>query len=253
MPDEKDHKKIARFIAKICAEKFEPFIEKCYEELQKEVLNSHKMKISMKRESISDSAIWVAKKNYALNVYINESVEYEKPKVKVTGIKAVKSSTPAKARDSIRDSIKIMLTGKEEDFQQHVADFKKSFMNMSFEDISFPRGVSEVPSKIEKGTPINSKAAIVYNDLIKKFNLESQYPYIGNGDKIKFCYLKKENPYNCNVIASSGGNLPKEFKAEKYLDYEYQFDKVYVQAISGLLEVLNWNPEPIASLEDFFS
>ena len=39
--------------------------------------------------------MWTAKKRYILNVWDSEGVRYEEPKLKMMGIEAVKSSTPA--------------------------------------------------------------------------------------------------------------------------------------------------------------
>jgi hypothetical protein len=38
--------------------------------------------------------------------------------------------------------------------------------------------------------------------------------------------------------------LPKELDLEKYIDYEAQFDKVFVSPIGGLLEAIGWSAEP---------
>lgn len=258
LPGEMDDRKISRVILQFCRDKVEPFIEKCYEELG-QILNAYENKISMKLETISSTAIWVAKKNYALYMYSNEGIEYDPPKVKVTGIKAVKSSTPAVCRNSIKDAIKIMLTKTEPELHKHIESFKTEFMKMDFEQIAFPRGVSEVDlyansdGTTKNKTPINTKAAITYNNLIKKFGVESKYGLIGNGDKIKFAYLKEQNPYGSNVIASLKGNLPKEFNAEKYLDYNLQFEKTYIQPITGLLNSINWTAEEKSTLDEFLS
>ena len=54
----------------------------------------------MKRENIADRGIWTAKKRYILNVWDSEGVRYEEPKLKMMGIEAVKSSTPAPCRQN---------------------------------------------------------------------------------------------------------------------------------------------------------
>ena len=87
-PDTSDTKKVIKFMNKVCNEKLQPFIDNSYEEL-KDYLNAYQQRMEMKRESLADKAIWVAKKNYILNVYDNEGVAYVKPKLKMMGISAI--------------------------------------------------------------------------------------------------------------------------------------------------------------------
>ena len=93
--------KIVGIIDQICQDKLEPFIEKSYQELATYV-NAYDQKMQMKRENIADRGIWTAKKRYILNVWDSEGVRYEDPKLKIMGIEAVKSSTPAPCRDMIK-------------------------------------------------------------------------------------------------------------------------------------------------------
>ena len=69
----------------------------------------------MKRENIADRGIWTAKKRYILNVWDSEGVRYEDPKLKMMGIGSVKSSTPAPCRKMIKDALKLMMSGTEDD------------------------------------------------------------------------------------------------------------------------------------------
>ena len=66
----------------------------------------YQQKMVMSREVIADKGIWTAKKRYILNVYDSEGVRYKEPQLKVMGIEAVKSSTPAPCREMIKDSLK---------------------------------------------------------------------------------------------------------------------------------------------------
>ena len=97
--------KIVGIIDKICQDKLEPFIEKSYQDLATYV-NAYDQKMQMKRENIADRGIWTAKKRYILNVWDSEGVRYEDPKLKIMGIEAVKSSTPAPCRDMIKGALK---------------------------------------------------------------------------------------------------------------------------------------------------
>ena len=163
--------------------------------------------MQMKRECISDRGIWTAKKRYILNVYDSEGVRYANPKLKMMGIEAVKSSTPAPCRQMIKDALNLIMVGTEDDVINFVSECKEKFKSLPPEDISFPRSVSEVTkwksvsTIYEKGTPIHVRGALLYNHHVKKHKLDKKYALINNGEKIKFCYLSKPNPIQENVIS----------------------------------------------------
>ena len=127
----------------------------------------------MKRENIADRGIWTAKKRYILNVWDSEGVRYEDPKLKMMGIEAVKSSTPAPCRKMIKDALKLMMTGTEEDVIDFIDRSRDEFKKLPPEDISFPRSASDVvkyksSSTIYiKGTPIHIRGALLFNHYVK--------------------------------------------------------------------------------------
>ena len=98
----------------------------------------------MKRENIADRGIWTAKKRYILNVWDSEGVRYEEPKLKMMGIEAVKSSTPAPCRKMIKDALKIMMNGSEDDMIDYIDTCRKEFKKLPPEEIAFPRTASDV-------------------------------------------------------------------------------------------------------------
>ena len=82
------------FLDTVAKEKVEPFIDKSYQALASYV-SAYEQKMQMAREVIADKGIWTAKKRYILNAWDIEGVRYEEPTLKIMGIEAVKSSTPA--------------------------------------------------------------------------------------------------------------------------------------------------------------
>ena len=248
---------IVDFVNKACIEKFEPFIDKAYQELA-DYMNAFDQKMQMKREVIANKGIWTAKKRYILNVYDSEGVRFAEPKLKMMGIEAVKSSTPMSCREKIKDSLKIVMNGSEQEFQSFVEAFKQEFKTLPFEDIAFPRGVSDLSKYMgstelySKGTPMHVRGAIMFNAFLKKYKLTKKYQLIQDGDKTKFCYMKVPNPIQENVF-SILTVLPKEFGVEKYIDYDTQFDKAYLEPLKTIVNTIGWKTERVSSLESFFA
>jgi len=248
--------KIITFLDKISKDKIEPFINRSYEALHSYV-NSYAQKMQMGREVIADKGIWTAKKRYILNVYDSEGVKYKEPKLKIMGIESVRSSTPEWCRNKIKDLIRIIINTDEETVMQSIADYREAFNNLSFDQLAFPRSVrgvekySSTKSIYSKGTPIHVRGVLLYNYLLKKHKLTKKYQSIREGEKIKFAYLKEPNTLRENVISVST-HLPKEFELEKYIDYDLQFDKAFLQPIKNILDVIGWKTEKQGSLESFF-
>ena len=253
---EKDSESIVSFIDTICEKTLEPFIDQSYKELA-EYVNAYDQKMFMKRENIADRGIWTAKKRYILNVWNSEGVQYHEPKLKMMGIEAVKSSTPAPCMEMIKDALKLMMNGTEDDVIQFIENSRKEFRRLPPEEIAFPRSVSDVNKYKSsnmiyiKGTPIHVRGALLFNYYIKKHNLTNKYSLIGNGEKIKFCYLKKPNKLHENVI-SFIQDFPKELGIDKYVDHDLQFDKSFLEPLRIILDSIGWKVERTANLESFF-
>jgi DNA polymerase elongation subunit (family B) len=247
---------IVEFLDRACENKFEPFIADCYESLSRYV-NAFQQKMVMKREAIADKGIWTAKKRYILNVWNNEGVAYTEAKLKMTGIEAVRSSTPKACRDNIKKCLNLIMTKDEDTVISFIEKFKYEFRQLPFEEVAFPRGVKhpqKYQSKTEtyiKATPIHVRGALLYNKLIKDSKLESRYPLIKNGDKIKFCYMKMPNPLKENVIACPG-DLPRQFGLDRYIDYDLQYEKAFVEPLKTILDAIGWQVEKTSNLESFF-
>jgi len=254
---EKTNKNVVGFLNKVCEDEFEPFIEGAYEELAR-YLNAYDQKMFMKRENIADRGIWTAKKRYILNVWDSEGVRYDEPKLKMMGIEAVKSSTPAPCRQMIKDGLKIMMSGTEDDVIKFIDNARKEFKSLPPEDIAFPRTANNLQKYkayatiYEKGTPIHIRGALLFNHYVKQKKLDNKYSAIGNGEKVKFLYLKKPNIIQENVI-SFIQDFPHELGLDMYIDYDLQFDKSFVEPLRAILNAIGWNVEKTASLESFFN
>jgi len=220
-------------------------------------MNAFAQKMVMKREVLADKGIWTAKKRYVLSVHNSEGVQYAEPKLKVMGLEMVKSSTPQAVREALKGALPVILHKTQSDLYDYINNFREKFDKLSAEDIAFPRSVNGLktygdPMKIyTKGTPMHCRGALVYNHHLKDKKLTNRYPVIKEGEKIKYIFLKVPNTVQEDVI-SFISEFPKELDLHKYIDYDTQFEKAFLDALQIVVQPLKWNVRQTASLEDFF-
>lgn len=253
--------KTIAFLDKVCENKIQSYIDKCYNELAG-YTNAYSQKMIMKREALADKGIWTAKKHYVLNVYNNEGVAYKTPQVKIMGLDMIKSSTPSACRAKLKEALDVILTKTESDMIEFIEKFRSEFKTLPVSDIAFPRGVNGIEKYTiefgaragmpDKGCPIHVRGSILHNILIKKHKAQKKYPLIMEGEKIKFIYLKEPNTIQSNII-SFHQMLPSEFGLDKYIDYDVQFEKSFLEPLKTLLDSIDWKTEKTNSLEAFFS
>jgi DNA polymerase elongation subunit (family B) len=255
--EQKDKDKIVKFIDKICEDKIQKYIDKCYSELAIRQ-NAYDQKMIMKREVIADMGIWTAKKRYVLNVHNSEGVQYAQPKMKIMGLEMVKSSTPIVVRDKLKEALKIVIAGDQLELRKFISDYRKHFYSLPVEEVAFPRSVNNLKeyhdssSIYRKSTPIHVRGALMFNYIIKERNLTNKYQPIKEGDRIKFIYLREPNTIREDVITFAN-ELPKEFDLHKYIDYEKQFEKVFLDPLTAIMDSIGWTVEEKNTLEDFFA
>jgi len=254
---EKTTEGIVTFLDKVCEMELEPYIDSAYQELA-DYVNAYDQKMQMKRENIADRGIWTAKKRYILNVWDSEGVRYKEPKLKIMGIEAIKTSTPAPCRKMIKDGLKLMMSATEDEMIDFIETSRKEFYDLPVPSIAFPRSVSNInkwkssSDLYAKGTPIHVRGSILYNHYVKQKKLSSKYQDIQSGEKIKFVYLKTPNPMHENVI-SFIQEFPPEFDLDKYVNYELQFSKSFIEPIKVILDCIGWEVERRNTLETFFT
>ena len=255
-PNGADSNKIVNFLSKCVSEKIEPFIVSKYAELAK-YMNAYQDKMVMKCEVIADKGIWTAKKRYILNVHDSEGVRYATPVLKIMGIETTRSSTPKVVRESLKKAINLILTTDQETVWEFIEEFKAEFSLMPPDAIAFPRGVKGLEKYIDdvsvykKSTPIAVKGSLVWNNLLKQRNLTRKYRQIVNYDKVKFVYLLEPNPLGDTSIAFPD-YLPKELDLNRFVDYNVQFDKAFIEPLKTILETIGWSHERRVTLESLF-
>jgi len=257
---EHDKSKIVNFLDRVAKEKIEPFIDKSYQDLA-DYVNAYEQKMQMKREVIADKGIWVAKKRYILNAHDVEGVRYKEPKLKIMGVEAVKSSTPAACREKIKEALTIIMNEDDKVLNTFIQDFRTEFMTLKPELVAYPRSVNgllkwtESHNLFKKGAPIHCKGAILYNHLLKEKKLQGKYPFIQEGDKIKFLHMKIPNTYQSTSI-SFMTKLPEELNLHNIVDYDMQFEKSFVEPLKFITKIIQWNIDGSygtqGTLEGFF-
>ena len=253
---EKTTEGVVTFLNKVCEMELEPYIDRSYQELA-DYVNAYDQKMQMKRENIDDRGIWTAKKRYILNVWDSEGVRYSDPKLKIMGIEAIKTSTPAPCRKFLKDAFKLLMSGSEDEMIDYIEQCRKEFFSLPPQEIAFPRSVSDInkwkssSDMYNKGCPIHVRGAILYNYWTKQKQLDNKYQAIQSGEKIKFCYLKTPNPIRENVM-SFIQDFPKELGLDNYIDYELQFNKSFIEPIKVILDCIGWEVERKNTLEAFF-
>ncbi len=234
---EKEPKKIVNYLDKFSKKFIEPELDKIYDELAS-YMNVNEDFMKMKREKIIERFLITGKKKYAYMMWDNEGVRYKEPKFKVTGIEIVRSSTPQIIKPFLKEAI-IKLMYNPEDIHNYIKEVKDKFLLMKPEDISFPRGVTNVnkyttKNGYRKGTPIAVRAAIIYNMFIKRHGLN--FPPATDGGKVRFIYTLQPNSFNHENVFGWIRRIPKREEILKYIDYNTQFDKVFFNVVKTISE-----------------
>jgi DNA polymerase elongation subunit (family B) len=254
----KTDEELTNLLDKMSKEKFQPFINKCYEEL-KDYMNGYAMEWFMKREAIASTAVFVQKKRYFMHILDDEGVRMKVPKLKVTGLEAVRSSTPEICRDALKGIMSIILDKDEKGVQKEVEEFRKRFFKADIIDICFSSSVSDIekwesklPGKgFKSRTPIAVKSAIMFNKTIQK--KDPTYGLIKSGDKIKYCYLNLPNKYRSPTMGLPN-ELPKSLGlVDKDVDKDLQYVKTYLNPVDAILKVIGWDSKKVNKLSSFFS
>jgi len=222
----------------------------------------------LKQEVIAEKAYWAGKRRYAIYIVNKEGVPIEELEMK--GLDIMKSNFPPYFKNFGEELIKSILFGKKkEDVDKFVMDFKDSMQTIEWIKLLKPTGLKkldeyierkpmagELFSKLKLKCPINTKAAIIYNDFLRHKSLQRKFPEFTIGDKMYIAYLKP-NPYKIDVIGYNGYNDPTEITEliNKYIDRDGLFDSVIRNKLETVYDDINWslNLNPYKSIFFNFS
>lgn len=207
---------------------------------------------NFKKEKVITSKMVLKKKKYADIVLEKEGDIYSEPKLDITGIDIVKTSTSSFSKNALTNVLKTMLLNEDkEEIAEILREYRPKYKKSSnINDIAFPRSVnnyykyaSPVDEYVKNGitivtrTPQQIKASIYYNYLIKTKKLE--YPFICNGSKIKLLYVNPNNILQTDIIAYVG-EYPKEFEKIFSIDYKAQWYKGFIKLIEDFYDAFGW-------------
>ena len=191
-----------------------------------------------------------------MKVYDNEGVRYATPELKMMGIEAIRSTTPEFCKNRIKESIRLMFDGTEQDVINYIEESKNEFKKLSAGDIGMPVGANDIDKYSDehnmpvKGTPYHIKGVLAHNHLLKKMGLENKYPELTSGEKVKVVYLIEQNPIVGETF-SFAGEIPPEMNMDKYIDYETQFDKTFLKPLKRILDIIGWKTEEQVDMLSF--
>jgi DNA polymerase elongation subunit (family B) len=242
------------------------YLNNFYDVFSERILNvpKDKHRLQIKKEFVSRSGIWIAKKRYAQWIIAENGIKCDQLQVK--GLDVVRSSFPGAFKVFMKQTlIDILRSEPKEVMDEKILTFKSSLPNIGFYDIAKSSSVKELskytPAKgamfqFAKGTPAHVKAAWTYNQLLKHFNCGFKYSPMRNGDKMKWVYLK-QNPLKLDTIAFKGADDPEEIESfiKNYIDYDKIFEHEMQNKLEDFYKALGWGnlQLKITKSDKFFS
>ena len=208
-------------------------------------------------EVVCDNFISIKPKMYFGRKLWDEGVHLAKPKLKVTGLSMVRSTTPKFYRQELKEAMEILIDGNIPKVINYIAKVEEETREQDPKDIAINQGVTsldynwdETEKKYKKwtgekwlGAPVNSRASLVHNKYIQKNN-HMNIKEIEAGDKISFIYMKVPNTCsNSNAFAFKESKIFDQ-DLEEYIDYDTMFEKGFMKPIKLITDPLKWDLTP---------
>jgi DNA polymerase elongation subunit (family B) len=220
----------------------------------------------LKQEVIAEKAYWAGKRRYAMYIVNKEGLEIEELEMK--GLDIMKSNFPPLFKNFGEELLKNILFGKSKtEIDEDVMNFKDSLKTIDWKQLLKPTGLKkldeyierkptsgELFSKLKLKCPVNTKAAIATNDILRFKKLNIQYPEFSLGDKMYIAMLKP-NPYQLTVIGLNGYNDAPEILeiVNKYIDRDGLFDSIIRNKLENLYQDLGWSLQLNEHVSKFFN
>ena len=247
--------------------KYQDIITADYDRLAKDCFNVQEHRLEMKTECVIRSAYFRATRRYAQWITKQEGIAKESLDIK--GLEFRKANFPPVFGKFFNDILEMILKGaKQKEIDDLILAFRDKIMSKDT-DITLlgnPTSVKtlneyvgrkpragEVMTEIKKGAPVNVKAAIVYNDLLKFWNIKG-HSQIVQGDKIKWVYLI-DNPYKVEVIGFLNFDMPDKMRTflNNYADRKKSFETILQSKLENFYNDLGWTLNLNPNINKFFS
>ena len=240
--------KISRFV--------EQKLNEHYDEMAVDYFNCPNHRFYIKGETIARSGIWITKKRYAmLKVYDLEKNTEVDPKLIVKGLDIVRSTFPIAFKEYMQKFIISLLNDAEKDeIDKIMVDFAGGLSKVSARLIARNTAAKNVTKyktsndrlgQYKKSAPMHVKSVINYNQLLKEFGIEKQFPPISDGEKIKYVMLR-QNPYHIDTLAFKDYEDPPEIMKflKTYCDHQRLFDAELKKKLQDFYKALGWGELP---------
>lgn len=200
-------------------------INKFYDTMMVRLFNSTAHRIRIADDVVASAVFWTAKKRYVMRKVYSMELNKDINEIEVKGMDVVRSSFPKKFQKLMMDVLTDIIDGVDKrKIDKRIVEFKESMGSFPIEEVSKNTSV-RFTSKTEpvinfdpkgrecftfiKGTTAQCKAALAYNDILKKFELAETEP-IMSGGKIKWAYLRQGNSLGLSGLAfKDDGKDPK--------------------------------------------
>ena len=243
-----------------------------YKIMMVRMFNSTDNRIVIAADVVAQSAFWVVKKRYAMRKVYNMEESKDIDEIEIKGLDVVRSSYPKKFRDFMKGILTDILQGTpNKEVNVKIVTFKETMKDFELEDIAKNTSVKFIsnteakinfdpkhrePFNFEGGSTAQCKAALAYNDMLNKYELNDTEPIL-HGGKIKWVYLK-ENPFGLSGIAfKDDGKDPKVIMdfIHKYIHRTKIWDAELEGKLTDFYTAMRWDmySENNATIEQFFS
>lgn len=216
----------------------------------------------MKQELVAKSGVWTTKKRYALLLVNKDGLNTDELEVK--GLDVVRTSFPKLFRNFMKSMLKDILIFKtKEQIDSNILKLKTEVNSVDILDIARPTSIKEISKYCDnthqpfnftvKGTPVHVKAAINYNDFLRYYKLDDKFPYINDGEKIKWLYLRSDNPFRLDTLAfKDNDEEPNEILEyiRMYIDRTKVFESEMETKLQDFYNALGWGNIPTKVYQD---
>lgn len=246
-------------IVEICKE-LDLFVDKdlnqhCRDKVAKHCFTKDSVRINFTREIFAEAACFFKKKHYFMYVKDKEGIETNiKNAFKYAGISVKKNEIAPTVKNSLREVFErsVLERWTNEQYFDYISKLWEKFKTLNFDEISFYKGFysNKMPTGFlenRKGATAVNKAVNYYHQLLKTLKIDDKYPQLVPGNKVRFCYTKK-NSFGIESVAF-GDIFPKEFEDIFTINYTKMFQKQVIKPLEQYCELRGWNqfnPKTIA-------